>query len=197
MLVPASVSPFAAASQALEGITVKTADGATVGVKVTAVDFSTIPYVQQVELVHERTAVLVGMHGAGMVHSLELPIGEGATTGCCGMVELFPGGCMCVHCVCVRAPVPVCSCVCPALSVLVLGSRLPHSFTPFQSGLPLASFNDNGVPNILGCGNLARHNGAQYAFWIAHDRRKEDGQGVIVDTAAIAKVTQQMIAGLL
>ena len=50
-----------------------------------AVDFSAIPYSEQIQLVH-NTSLLIGMHGAALFHLLTMNLGS---PRCCGVIELY------------------------------------------------------------------------------------------------------------
>lgn len=52
------------------------------------IDLGKLPFVEQLELIGE-TAIMVGMHGAGMASSMHMSIGE---DNCCGVLEMFPSG---------------------------------------------------------------------------------------------------------
>jgi hypothetical protein len=56
-------------------------------VMVTAMDFASLPLVEQIKLAHSAS-VLVGMHGAGNVHMIHMAVGH---KNCCGFLEMFPG----------------------------------------------------------------------------------------------------------
>ena len=49
-----------------------------------AVDFATIPFSEQMKLVH-NTSILVGMHGGGLFHTITMNIARP-----CAVVEIFP-----------------------------------------------------------------------------------------------------------
>jgi len=55
-------------------------------VRVTARDFSSISFREQMSLVHSAH-LLVGMHGAGINQFFNMAIGE---PNCCGLIEMFP-----------------------------------------------------------------------------------------------------------
>jgi hypothetical protein len=45
-------------------------------------------YTEQIKLIAE-TSIMIGMHGAGIVHSMHMSIGQ---ENCCGVLEIFPKG---------------------------------------------------------------------------------------------------------
>ena len=58
------------------------------GAAVTAADLADYSFDEQLQLV-QTTSILIGMHGAGITHSIHMAIG---TPLCCGVVEMFPQG---------------------------------------------------------------------------------------------------------
>lgn len=60
----------------------------TLGSSFLAVDLATLPFEEQVRLVHS-SSVLIGMHGAGIPASMHMAVG---TKHCCGVIEIFPEG---------------------------------------------------------------------------------------------------------
>lgn len=50
-----------------------------------AVDFSSIPYSEQIKLAH-NTSLLIGMHGAALFHLLSMDVDS---MSCCGVIELY------------------------------------------------------------------------------------------------------------
>lgn len=51
-------------------------------------NLSELTFDQQVKLI-SQTSLLIGIHGAGITHSMHMPVG---TKFCCGVIEIFPVG---------------------------------------------------------------------------------------------------------
>ena len=51
-------------------------------------DILSFPFDEQIQLV-ANSSIVIGMHGAGIAHTIAMPIG---TKYCCGVVEIFPEG---------------------------------------------------------------------------------------------------------
>lgn len=72
----------------LRGVLRAFSDTSGVATKLSVINLADLVYEDQVRLL-STVSVVVGVHGAGITHSMHMPLG---TNFCCGVIEIFPEG---------------------------------------------------------------------------------------------------------